>query len=89
MPHVASDAHVFSGGKDLLEMQRLRSSYHIPDGIGFPVVDAIIDRGQIGRGIKKSSITLANNGWFSVEGGNFGKENAKGAFTDGGDTAML
>ena len=89
MSHVAGDSHALGGGKDLLEMKRLWCPYDIPDGIGFPVVDAIVDRGQIGRGIKKTAVALTNNGRFSVEGGNFGKENTKGTLTDGGDSSML
>ena len=48
-------------GKQLLEMFTLPMINHVENGIGLPGLHPILDRGQIGRGIEESTVSLAND----------------------------
>src|SRR5262245_1935391 len=63
-------------------MQTLRSTDHVPNAVRFQIVEAIIDRGDIGSGVIKSAIALANDAWLVRELGNIGKENDDCALAD-------
>ncbi len=48
-------------GEELREMQTLAVIDHIQNRVGRPLAHAIFDRGQVGRGIEKRPVLLANH----------------------------
>ena len=74
--------------ENLLKMQNLRRADHVPDRIGFQIVDAIIDRSEIGSGVIKSAVSLANDERFIGQLGVIAKEHDNRAFANLGDAGF-
>ena len=89
MLQLTPEAHHFGSREDLLEVQGLGRSYDIPDGVGIPVFDAILDGREIGRGVEETSVAFADDGRFAIKCGIGWKENAECALAGGCDAAFL
>ena len=74
--------HAPRGGEHLLEVQLLRGSGHIPDGVRVPSLDPVFNRGEVGGGIEETSVALADEARFVGQGRNIRKENAGGTLAD-------
>ena len=68
--------------ENLFEMQNLRRADHVPNRIGFQIVDAIIDCGEVRRCVIKSAIPLANDERFIGQLRIIAEENDYRAFAD-------
>lgn len=76
----------FAGGfEDLTEMEFLGGADDIPDFVGFPDVDAVIDGGEVGGGVEEATVGFADDAGFVSECFDVAKEDAGGAVADFGD----
>ena len=71
-------------GEQLLEVQALPMIDDVQNRVGLPVLDAILDRGQIGRGVQKRAVLLANDQRRVVAG----EKDADRAVALAGDAAV-
>jgi hypothetical protein len=71
--------------KELAEVQLLRRADDIPDFIRLPVVDAVVDGGEVGGGIEEAAVALADEAGLVGEFRHVAKEDAGGAVADLGD----
>ncbi len=49
------------GGEELLEVQRLAMIDDVQDRVGPPLVHAVLDRGQVGRGVEERAVLLLHD----------------------------
>ena len=49
------------GGEQLLEVQRLAVIDDVQDRVGLPRLHAVLDRGQVGRGVEKRAVLLLHD----------------------------
>ena len=89
VPQVAGNTHRLRRGKNLLEVQCLRRADHIPDRIGVPPFHAVVDRREVGGGVKKPAIGLADDRGLFGKRRDFRKENAERPVALAGDAALL
>src|SRR6266498_2054790 len=68
--------------ENLFEMQDLRGANHVPNGVGFQIVQAIIDSRDIGGGVIKSAVAFANDARLISQLWNIAKENDNRAVAD-------
>src|SRR5437660_2915005 len=66
--------------KNLPEMQNLRCTRHNPDRVRFQIVDAIVNRRDVGGGVIETAVALANDAGLVRQLGNIAEENAHRAF---------
>src|SRR6266404_3894662 len=74
--------------KNLPEMQNLRRTRHNPDRVRFQIVDAIVNRRDVGSGVIETAVTLANDAGLVRQLGNITEENADCAFADFRETRL-
>src|SRR5947209_3828026 len=70
--------------EEVAKMHGLTSIYHVEHGIGPPALHAITNGSQIGRGVRKSAISLLHQGGRLL----IVEENDEGALTLGGNSAL-
>ena len=76
----------FAGGfKYLAEVEFLGGADDVPDFIGFPDVDAVVDGGEVGGGVEEAAVGFADDAGFVGEGFEVAEEDADGAVADFGD----
>ena len=88
MTQVGGVTFASSDGENLSEMQALRRAHHVPNRIGFQFVDAIIDGGEIGRGIIEAAIPLTNDQGLIREFWIVAEENYYRSFADLGYASL-
>ena len=71
--------------ENLLKVQGLRCTDHVPNGIRFQIVDAIVNRGEICRRVIKSAIPFANDAWFIGQFGIIAEEDNHRVLADFGN----
>src|SRR5207245_8507182 len=66
--------------ENLPEMQYLRRARHNPDRVRFQIVDAIVNRRDVGGGVIETAVALANDAGLVRQLGNIAEENAHRAY---------
>ena len=76
----------FAGGfEELAEVELLGGTDDVPDFVGFPDVDAVVDGGEVGGGVEEAAVGFADDAGFVGEGFEVAEEDADGAVADFGD----
>lgn len=79
----------FGCSEELLEMVGLGGADDVPDFIGMPDVDAVLDGGEVGGSVEVAAIAFLDEHGLVLQRGDVWKENALGAIALTGDATGL